>query len=216
MRGVWLRIVPVALLMCATALFLDGRSRGWNLPPHRPLADFPRVIDGWTGDDVAVSAQTREILGPADVLERFYRSDALQPAIELFIAYFPSQRSGDTFHSPKHCLPGSGWTPVNSGEAEVGSLGRRPVSVNRLVIQNGDQSELVLYWYQSHGRVEASDYLARLYLLTDSLRFNRTDGAIVRITSPIGGLSNQLEVTDQRVREFAQAILPLLDQYAPK
>lgn len=145
MRSAWLRLGPIAVLMCGTAFFLHGRSRGENLPPRQALASFPPEIEGWASVDVKVSDDTKFILGPGDLLERIYRSKSPKPTLDLFIAYFPSQRSGDTFHSPQHRLPGSGWTLIASGDALLAPAGRAAVRVNRLLIENGPDRELVLY-----------------------------------------------------------------------
>ena len=129
-------------------------------------------------------------------------------------ASFPSQSTGDTIHSPKNCLPGSGWTPMETSYLQVPLPGRPPLRVNRYVIAQGSARDLVLYWYQAHGRTTPSEYWARLYLVADAIRMNRTDGALVRIITPIA----QGETTghaQERAIGFAQQVVPAIDNYIP-
>src|SRR5437764_9538068 len=102
------------------------------------------------------------------------------------MAYFPTQRTGSTIHSPQNCLPGSGWVPVEFSRVEVPLRGSDNIRVNRYVIGKGLDRMLVIYWYQAHGRVVASEYWAKFYLVEDAIRMNRSDGALVRLMTPIG------------------------------
>jgi hypothetical protein len=112
------RFAIAAALMLATALVLQAYSRSEYFPPRAPLASLPSQIDRWTATDETLDQQTLNILGPGEFLLRDYeRSDEStinpHPWINLFIAYFPSQKAGDTIHSPNHCLPGAGWVPTS-------------------------------------------------------------------------------------------------------
>ncbi len=147
---------------------------------------------------------------------RIYRNQTqAEPYVDLFIAYFPSQRAGDTIHSPKHCLPGAGWLPLESSRIRVPIASRTGVPMNRYVIGKGDDRQLVLYWYYAHERAVASEYSAKFYLVTDSIRMNRSDGAMIRLTTPLrnGESSDQAE---QRLLSFANEISPQLDRFIPR
>jgi EpsI family protein len=137
-----------------------------------------------------------------------------RPPVNLFIAFFPSQRSGDTLHSPRNCLPGSGWTPVESARLAVQLHNDSAILINRYVVAKGTDRVLVLYWYQAHGRVTASEYWAKVFLVADSLRLNRTDGALIRVVTSITQEGN-VEIAQARALEFIQQILPL-DSYIPR
>jgi EpsI family protein len=135
---------------------------------------------------VPIEPRIIQALGVSDYVNRLYEASP-NPPIFLYVGYFKSQRTGQLIHSPKNCLPGAGWEPVSVGSVElIGPRGNR-VSVNRYVIQNGLQRQLVLYWYQSHGRIIASEYLGKTYMVLDSIRLNRTDAALVRISTPVTG-----------------------------
>jgi len=210
------RFIVAVVLLAGTALLLQARSRNEVFPPRAPLASFPEQLETWSGADVEITKEIRDVLGPGDFLLRIYRpEDRTKPDTDLFIAYFPSQRAGDTIHSPKNCLPGAGWTPIDSQRTTVSLEGHAPFVVNRYVIAKGTDRQLVLYWYWAHNRAVASEYWARVYLVTDSIRLNRSDGALVRITTRILP-GETVDSAMQRVLPFAGKVVPLLDQYIPQ
>jgi EpsI family protein len=210
------RFIAAAVLLAAAAIFLQARTSNEVYPPRLPLQQFPAQLDGWKGTDVAIEKDVLDILGPGDFLLRVYQNqEKPQLYLDLFIAYFRSQRAGDTIHSPQHCLPGAGWIPVKQSLITLTVPGHAPFPVNRFVIAKGDARELVLYWYWAHDRGVASDYWAKYYLVADSIRMNRSDGSLVRLITPIysGETANDAE---QRLVPFAQGIVPLLDSYIPR
>ena len=210
------RFVFAALLIVAAALFLHAHSRGEVFPPRLVLRAFPHHLAAWDGVDLAIDSEVLQVLGPGDFLLRAYENrDEAQPAISLFLAYFPSQRIGDTIHSPKNCLPGAGWIPLESTRLRLSLPGHGPFSANRYVIAKGDQRELVLYWYWAHDRGVASEYVSRYYQVADSIRMNRSDGALVRINSPMTA-GETPEAAQQRLLTFAAQIVPLLNGYIPR
>jgi EpsI family protein len=123
-------------------------------------------------------------------------------------------------HSPLNCLPGAGWEPVSKAPLSVAVPGASPdapdpeIVINRYVIQKGIDRELVLYWYQSHGRVVASEYWGKFYLVRDAVRLNRTDGALVRVIAPIVGDDGEGRAEATAV-QFIQTLFPALSGYLP-
>jgi EpsI family protein len=210
------RFAVVAILLAATALFLHARSRNEVLPARQPLADFPQQLGEWRGTDVPIQQEVLDVLGAGDFLLRLYQdSSRRQPYVDLFLAYFPSQRAGDTIHSPKHCLPGAGWQPVESGRVTLDLPGHAPFVANRYVIAKGTDRQLVLYWYLAHDRAVASEYWAKFYLVTDSIRLNRSDGSLVRVTTPLRP-GESTDAAQDRLISFAGKFSPQLDQYVPR
>jgi EpsI family protein len=210
------RFVAAALLIAAAAVFLRTHSRGEVFPPRLPLNSFPQQIGAWSGTDVPIPKDVLDVLGPGDFLLRVYRNQQqTQPSADLFIAYFPSQRTGDTIHSPKNCLPGAGWAPVESSRITLTMPGHGPFPANRYVISKGAARELVLYWYWAHGRGVASEYWAKFYLVADSIRMNRSDGALVRIVTPMYA-GETADAAEQRLLPFAASVIPLLESYIPR
>lgn len=213
MRAHWRFLVSVALLG-GTVLLLRARNGAEILPPRSPLGSFPRTLGPWTSTDIPVAQDVREVLGPGDFLLRSYNL-AEGGGVDLFIAYFPSQRTGDTIHSPKNCLPGSGWTPVRSDRVTIAVPGQAPFLVNRYVIAQAQQRQLVLYWYWAHNRAVASEYAAKFYLISDSIRMHRTDGSLVRLTTPIAE-NQSIESAQETLLSFSSQVVPLLNTYVPR
>ena len=212
-HGYTSRFLVVALLLAGTAGFLQARRKIEIVPKGKPVSSFPIGVGNWTGQDQRIDDEVLSVLGPGDFLSRIY-TQAGQPYIGFFLGYFPSQQTGDTMHSPKNCLPGSGWTPTESSRImlPVGSGGSIPV--NRYIIQKGADRQLVIYWYQAHGRAVASEYWAKFYLVADAMRMNRTDGALIRIVTPIA-FGESPESAEERAAQFAQRIAPSLSMYVP-
>lgn len=215
MRNSTPRFILATLLIAGAAILLQARARSEVFPPRLPLKQFPAQLGGWSGTDVAIDKDVLEILGAGDFLVRIYQNQQKTPYIDLFIAYFRSQRAGDTIHSPQHCLPGAGWAPIENQRITLTMPGREPFPANRYLIAKGDSRELVLYWFWAHNRGVASEYWAKFYLVADSIKMNRSDGALVRITTPMYP-GETVDAAQQRILPFARDLTLLLDNYIPR
>ena len=122
--------------------------------------------------------------GVDDYVSRIYGIGQQIP-IGLYVGYYGSQRTGDTIHSPKNCLPGAGWEPVRAGYLTISPPGGAPIEVNEYLVAKGADKRLVLYWYQGRGRVIASEYAGKVWMVVDAIRLHRTDGALVRLVTPV-------------------------------
>lgn len=153
---------------------------------RRELREFPKQIGVWqqTGGDEQFDNQTMAVLRASDYLLRNYRS-ADGRVVNFYVGYYASQRDGATYHSPLNCLPGAGWVMSEPGKITITPKGRAPFVANRYIIQNGDHKDLLIYWYQGRGRAVASEYWGKVYTVVDSVRMRRSDGAMVRITTPV-------------------------------
>ena len=179
------QVLTVILLAQMAAFY--GLSRAEVLPAAPPLGGLNKVLGKWTMvQEGVVEKEVQEVLKADDTLTRSYAGPGYKGAVGLFIAAFTSQRNGKAPHSPKNCLPGSGWVQNEQGFAKIAIDGRaQPIEVNRYVVQKGDSKSLVLYWYQTRDRVVASEYSAKGYVVLDALRENRTDSALVRVIAPV-------------------------------
>jgi EpsI family protein len=211
----WGRVSVSAILLLGLTVAFHSVSHGEDIPFHHPLDSFPRTIGSWQGQDVKVDPRLADALKADDVLTRAYNAANL-PTVWLYVAYFQSQRQGQTIHSPKNCLPGSGWTPLDSKREtiEVGE-GQR-VNLNRYVVRNGLDRQLVLYWYQSHGRTVASEYVAKMDMVVDAIKMNRTDGALIRVSLPIEEDDLTAEAAEKIAREYVRKINSPLKEYIPQ
>ena len=156
---------------------------------------------------------TLKVLGVNDYTNRVYFSPALGD-LGLYIGYFRTQRTGATIHSPKNCLPGAGWQPTVSEIYQLSLPDGRKVPVNLYVIRKDLDQQIVLYWYQSHGRVVASDYCGKFYMAADAIRLNRTDAALVRITAPVR--NGDLDAARNQAIAFAQQVAVDVEQVIPR
>lgn len=205
----------IAVLLGATT-GMAYLSHGESTPPAKPLAEFPKKVAGYTQIiDWPLDKETLDILKVSDYIDRGYWQPGMnRNLMTLFIAYFRSQRTGTTIHSPKNCLPGAGWNPVYSTVYQMQLDDGRKVPINLYVLRKGLEQQLVLYWYQAHGRIVASEYWGKFYLVYDALRLNRTDAALVRVTVPIQ--DDDEAKARQRAVEFAKQITTDVDQIIPR
>jgi EpsI family protein len=183
-------------------------------PPSEPFSQLPSVLAGWTGSDQPIDQETRDVLGAGDFLSRIYTQAGQTAPIGLFIGYFPTQRTGQTIHSPKHCLPGAGWVFESSNYLNLTDVDGKTHRVGEYVIANGGMRQFVIYWYQAHGRSVANEYMAKIYMATDAIRMNRTDGALVRVITPVTP-SEDIAEARRRAEGFAMRLTPLLPRFIP-
>jgi EpsI family protein len=212
------RIFVLFVCFSVGAGLIARAERPEPVPERMSFRAFPTQLGSWRGvNESPIESSILRILGVDDYLTRAYFAPD-RSAVGLFIGYYGSQRQGDTMHSPQNCLPGAGWEPVSRGmlpiAVSVGAVATDPeIVVNRYLIQKGVDRQLVLYWYQSHGRVVASEYWAKFYLVRDAIRLNRTDGALVRVIAPV---SESGEAQAERTAvAFVKDLFPALDPFLP-
>ena len=208
--------VVIACLF-ATLVVIHARGDVDPVPPSPQLAQLPATQGDWGSRDIPISSETLEVLGKGDFLNRIYTPPTVSTAtapVQLFIAYFPTQRSGQSIHSPQNCLPGAGWTFLRSGVTSFTERTGKTYNVGDYVISDGRDKQEVLYWYQSHGRSIASDYKAKVLMLTDAIRYGRTDAALVRVITAVGATEDPA-TAHKRVVDFAKNVTPLLPAYVP-
>jgi len=205
--------VMIAILLAATT-GMAYLSHGEATPPAKPLSEFPTQVDGFRmAAEWPLEQKAIDILGVTDYVNRSYVSPTMGP-VGLYIGYFRSQRTGASIHSPKNCLPGAGWQPMQETVYKLPMSDGSSAPINLYVIRKGLEEQLVLYWYQAHGRVVASEYWGKVYLVYDAMRLNRTDAALVRITTPID--HGEEEKARARAIAFAQQITKDVDQIIPR
>ncbi|HTV95886.1 MAG TPA: EpsI family protein, partial [Steroidobacteraceae bacterium] len=185
------------------------------IPARAAFAEFPMRLAGWAGEPGALEGIYLDQLKLDDYLLADYVNDSGRH-INLYMAYYNSQRKGEAVHSPRSCLPGGGWEMRDFDQRELGSVqvAGRPLRVNRAVIELGGQRQLVYYWFQQRGRVIDNEFAVKWYLFWDAVTRHRTDGALVRIIAsvPAGG---DVSAADRAIADFAALVAPKLPRFIP-
>jgi EpsI family protein len=205
------RALIVVALVAAAGLITARASDTDVAMPRVPLGALAIEIDGWRGYDAApFSDDIVAELGVDEYINRTYARSAAPP-VTLYVGYYASQRQGDTIHSPRNCLPGAGWRPVEYERVNI-PAGGQEIPVNRYLIQQGLDRQAVIYWYQGRGRVIANEYANKAWLMIDAARLRRTDGALVRLISPVIG---EPSAAFNELTAFAAALYPRLGRHLP-
>ena len=183
-------------------------------PERQGLAGFPSSLDGWVAKEASLNKEIEEFLGVDDYLLANY-SHPNKGTVNFYVAYYGSQRKGVSPHSPQVCMPGGGWIISSLDRITIDVAGKKDFHVNRTVINKDNHKQVVYYWFEQRGRHIANEYYMKWYLLLDSIKINRTDGALVRVTTYLNP-NEPLEKADSRIQEFLEKSIPLLDSYVPK
>jgi EpsI family protein len=191
-------------------------SRDEIIPTRQALSTFPLKIGDWRGSEIGLERAILDELKLDDYVLASFSDSSRQYPIELYIAYYGSQRKGASVHSPKACLPGGGWK-INQFDqyrvADVGPFGEG-LDVNRSVISMGKSRQLVYYWFQQRGRIITNEYLVKWYIFWDAITMNRSDGALVRLVTAVPETADIAEY-DARLQEFLRTVDPQLSYYLP-
>lgn len=210
--------VPVPLVACLSLLCVGGlviffvSDRSEIIPERTRFVAFPMRIAEWQGRTSSLDVATEQGLKVDDYILADYSRAGGRP-INFYVAYYASQRKGESPHSPIVCLPGGGWLITRLERRNFDADGA-DYAYNRVIIQNGTNRDLVYYWFDERGRTVADEYWAKWYLLADSIVKNRTDGALVRLTTQIGPDETE-ETADSRLQSFMQVALPHLTAFLP-
>jgi len=215
----------------ALATLLVGVA--WHLSPERAAADvprdplvlFPRTLDTWTaGAPRRLESNIEAVLKADDYLSIGYASPEHAQPVDLFIAYYEKQTEGAGIHSPQVCIPAAGWemsritdttVPV-TGPGTGGGGTPIGIPVNRAVIQRGLERQLVYYWFEQRGRRVTSDYAAKATTILDSVTRGRSDGALVRLITPIGLDQGAEAAADARLQAFLGQMTDVLPRFVPE
>lgn len=207
-----------ATTLCAVAalLALTIPERSELTPSRKQFAAYPLHLGAWAGRKQAMEQIYLNTLVLDDYLLADYRRSDARVPVNLYMAYYDSQRKGQSVHSPRSCLPGGGWNMRSFEQHTVPGVRvhGEPLQVNRAVIELGNQRQVVYYWFQQRGRTITSEYLVKWFIFWDALTRNRTDGALVRLTAPLPAGAEE-SVADAELAAMADAILPNLEDYVP-
>jgi exosortase D (VPLPA-CTERM-specific) len=208
-------MITTLMLLGVTTIGVHSLDRREELVPQRlQLSGFPLMMGDWWGREQFLEPAIEDTLGADDYLmvDYSYRSGK---QVNFWVAYYASQRKGNSPHSPRVCLPGGGWRINDLSTVLYNPVDGAPsFPVNRAEMEHNDSKQLVYYWLEQRGRRVANEYWAKWYLLLDSIMMNRSDGALVRIVTPIYP-DEDVASADRRVLDFIAAALPIIPDYIP-
>ena len=209
-----LAVSGMLVVIAVSSFFLTTRAE--THLPRKEFASFPMTFGEWQGKRENLEKMYLDILRLDDYLMANYIRRDDYP-VNLYVAYYTSQKMGEAAHSPRTCIPGGGWQIKNMAPytIERTDLYGRPLEINRLVIQKGEEKHLVYYWFQQRGRIVTNEYAVKWYLLKDSVTRNRTDGALVRLTTVLKP-GEDISEGDRRLVAFAKSAVPELRAYIPE
>jgi EpsI family protein len=205
------RLLAISALIFLFALYLNIFPLREAIPLKKAFSDFPLSWDGWSGKAYQFDAVTLEQLRVNEYVLREYRRGG--HSVTLYVGYYGTQRAGAQIHSPKHCLPGSGWSRISERirTLTVPDVGK--VSFVEAVYQKGDAKEVFIYWYQMKDTYITNDYALKMFMVVNSLRYRRNDAAFIRLSASVTG---NREETITILEGFMKDFLPLLKDYLPE
>ncbi|MDA3789503.1 MAG: EpsI family protein [Desulfobacula sp.] len=204
------KTITIITILLITAAVTGLASHSERIKPNKPFSEFPLEIGQWKGQKDELDQKVYNILGVEDYILANYRKTSRE-MVNLYVGFYQSQKEGDIIHSPKNCMPGAGWK-ITETSRETFKSNDTNIKVIKLLLQKGAEKQVVLYWFQSRGRIIASEYMQKIWLVIDSVIKQRTDGSFVRLISPV---TTDEETTVKVLKEFAKNIYPVLNEHIP-
>jgi len=211
MGASWVHYWIALAVVVAAAPVPELIGRNIPVPLSRPLDELSADIGDWRSTNEHLEARVLEKLGTDDILMRRY-VDSRGDTIMLYISYFERQQQGEISHSPKNCLPGAGWQEKTATRIPYPVPRGEPGLINEIVFDKAGQEQLVYYWFQERGRVLASEYWVKWYLIWDVITRQHSNGALLRVSAPIH--RSEQDTRDQLMR-FMQVALPRVNELLP-
>lgn len=204
--------IAIIIISLLALTLLGGRQE--IIPARKAFVNFPTNIGAWQAKEDSLDKEVEKFLGVDDYLLADFKSPT-KGAVNFYVAYYASQRKGVSPHSPQVCMPGGGWVISSLNRIVIDVAGKKDFYVNRTVINKDNHRQVVYYWFEQRGRHIANEYYMKWYLLLDAIQKNRTDGALVRVTTYLKPTEDET-AADERIQSFLHDSLPLLDAYVPQ
>lgn len=202
-----------AVLMLVTFSYLKFMGHGTDMEPLKPFSTFPKQIGEFKGEEQFFSDEVYAAVGVDDSALISY-VNSVNEFVQLYIGYYKSQRKGDMIHSPKNCMPGSGWEITSSSLENVELQDGKIISIIKLILEKGAEKQIVLYWFHARGRIVNSEYKQKIFLVIDSIFKNRTDDSFIRLISPV--IDKKENETLIYMKRFVKDLMPVIDEYIPE
>jgi EpsI family protein len=210
-------IAALVLLLMGVVLAQFTEARDEIIPERQPLSSFPLRVADWQGREQPIEQIYLDTLKLSDYIMVDYRDPASEPGyVNLYVAYYESQRKGASVHSPRSCIPGGGWRITDFSRRELAGVlpDGSALAVNRAIITRGSDRQLVYYWFQQRGRHLTNEYAVKWYLFWDALTRNRSDGALIRVTTVLEEGSDPRQ-GDEALAGFVRTVHPQLAYHLP-
>ncbi|WNB74681.1 VPLPA-CTERM-specific exosortase XrtD [Methylomonas koyamae] len=206
----------LVLLLAGAGVSEMSKGREDVIPQRKAFLNFPTKLGNWQGRNDYLSQFYLNELKLTDYVIVNFNQPGTQNGVNFYSAYYQSQRKGAAVHSPRSCIPGDGWQIISYGQQEFPefTLDGHSLELNRAVIQKGESRQLVYFWFQQRGRTITNEYMVKWYLFYDAIMMNRTDGALVRLVTPVDK-SEDIALADKRLQSFLRDLLPELGNYLP-
>lgn len=211
-RGRALHMGILAAVMGVGFFLLPHKVDKNPIPVRLPFSRFPQALGEWQGTPMPIPAKEQSILNADDDIMILYSKKEIEPSLLFYTVYYRHQTPEKNIHSPKNCLPGSGWAMIDTRDFDLNVSGT-PFRVTQAVIQKGLDRQVVLYWYQERGRIFANEFLGRWYLVKDAMMLHRTDGALVRVSMPL--VNGSIRKTVRTEIGFVRTVAPYLRKFIP-
>ncbi|HFD13286.1 MAG TPA: EpsI family protein, partial [Crenotrichaceae bacterium] len=210
-------LMGLGVLLVGVTLFVTlVPERKDIIPERKDFYSFPMEFDGWKGTREGLKQRILDALKVDDyILVDYINKDGTK--INFYVAYYATQKKGQSAHSPRTCIPGGGWKISSIEQVPVKGVKVNgvPLIVNRTIIQKGEFRQLVYYWFQERGRILTNEYLVKWYILWDALTKNRTDGALVRLVTMVPP-GQDIELADRKLTDFAKIVVEKMHDYVPE
>ncbi len=204
------RLLILAVVLFGFDWYVHGHTFHQKVPLKAPLETFPQNIDGWQGRSQFFSKGVLDQLRVSDYIMREYRSE--DDRVAIYLGYYETQGEGRQIHSPKHCLPGSGWHSV-AEQVRTVDVGGEKINLIQAVYQKDEAKEVFLYWYQMKDETITSDYTLKMKMVLNSLKYGRNDAAFVRLSAPV---TSTVDEAVRTVEDFMGDFLPRLAMFLPE
>ncbi|NVN90097.1 MAG: VPLPA-CTERM-specific exosortase XrtD [Desulfuromonadales bacterium] len=208
------QIVLILLLMgLSVAGVMGGGTTQNRVPLKKTFAEFPETVAGWSGKRQVMEKMFLDELGLNDYLLTDFRNGSGE-LINCYIGFNDSQTKGKATHSPESCLPGSGWELRDPDRIQVPDGTGRGIVINRAIMVKGAERQLTYYWFDQRGRILTDLYQIKFYNFLDSVIKKRTDGALVRLITPLAN-GESPDGADARLKGFVRELYPVLNRFLP-
>jgi len=209
------RVLIVILMFALTWYLMQTTSSVARIDIKKSLSSFPHTIGEYhLSNAFQSSAEVIEMLGVDDYIQYNY-INASGERINLYVGFYSAVGVDGSYHSPKNCIPGGGWgiDRIKEQPLNTGIEGKKTSTISEMLIRSGANYQVVYYWFQNRGRIIASEYWEKVYLVLDAVTKGRRDGTFVRVMSTVPG--DSIELTQAKVKAFSEQVMPILENYLP-